>query len=138
MRLDDRKYSIDVAKGLIDLYCALVNEDLTTQEPMGLRHRGVPLASYLTRKMSVTLTRMVAPAYWAMKERAQVMVLPPPTSVVVPEDNSPRRQFAHDNRICHSVAQTRHAGFGVDGTEALRPPRWTIGSKFQNDDIAGR
>lgn len=33
MWLDDRKYSVDISTGHIDLYVALVNEDLTTREP---------------------------------------------------------------------------------------------------------
>lgn len=33
MWLDDRKYSIDISKGHIDLYVALVNDDLTIREP---------------------------------------------------------------------------------------------------------
>lgn len=38
MWLDDRKYSVDVSTGHIDLYVALVNEDLTTQEPKVFEH----------------------------------------------------------------------------------------------------
>lgn len=33
MWLDDRKYSVDISTGHIDLYVALVNDDLTTREP---------------------------------------------------------------------------------------------------------
>lgn len=33
MWLDDRKYAIDISQGHIDLYVALVNDDLTTREP---------------------------------------------------------------------------------------------------------
>lgn len=49
-----------------------------------------------------------------------------------------RRQFAHDNRICHSVAEIRYAAFTVVGADAPRPKMCTIGSKFENDDIGGR
>lgn len=38
MWLDDRKYSVDVSTGHIDLYVALVNDDLTTREPRVFEH----------------------------------------------------------------------------------------------------
>lgn len=48
------------------------------------------------------------------------------------------RQFAHDNRICHSIAETCDTVFGAAGADAPRPQMCTIGSKFENDDIGGR